>query len=467
MNRLLVVITNRKKLSICLFAILFIILSALIISNLNFSKANLTTDHAQAATVLSPENVNKQLRGILSSIVPSDNKILFENSNRGIEESNNLTNLTNVSLIDILKKGKNLAYNFVYSNEEYLRPIYSSTWKQGYYQGWLYLPRKIISARHSLFTYRGGSSEAFDIEGELGFYPNISIDNQNYVNLLIYNFDLQNVIQHENQIVISGIPAKRGVQIISLKNDDVAIQMNDKEEISVYLCTPNGYEIDYQNIKFTKASDEVKDFGTVEETYSDIYSSTEELDLQNALLIKELSYYISDSSKPIFFQHNGSYQTSDVLNTNIDLEDATKYSSEIKHNILYNDQKFIRPVFHPQWKQHYEREWCYIPRKMYINMKELFVLPSDKEIANDLCGELGFFKECPVIKSSQVGLLINNFTVSKISLYENNILVEGAPSRAGIQIVSIAKTNLTKYKEYSVRLVTKDLCELDIDVYKN
>jgi len=466
MNRFLVIITNRQKLSICLFAILFIILSAFLISKLDFPKA-IEVDNSKVKTVLSPENENKQLKDILSSIVPSGNGILFENGNREVRNSNISSDFANVSPSEILKRGKSLAYIFVYSDEEYLRPIYSNTWKQAYYQGWLYLPKKIISARHSLFTYLGGAGKTFDIEGELGFYPNISIDNQNYINFLIYNFDLQNIIQSENQIVISGTPVKKGVQIISIKLDDVTIQTNEAEQILVQLCTPTGFEIDYQNVKFAKEPDGKIDYGAVEETFSGYYSDVKDVNTQNILLKKELTHYISDSSKPVFFQYNGGYQTSNVLNTNIDLDEAVKYSSNIKYNILYDNQKYIRPIFHPQWKEHYDREWCYIPRKMYINMKKLFVLQSDKDVANDLCGELGFFEEYPSIKENQVGLLINNFSVSNVSLFEDNILVAGTPSRTGIQVVSIEKTNLTNYNEYAVRLVTKDLCELDIDVIKN
>ncbi len=474
MNRF-IIITNKRKLMICLIAVLFIILSAFILTKLDFPQA-VKTDTSKTYTVMSPEGENQQLKDILSCIIPSDNNILFENSNRDVVAANNISDSTNVPPSEILKKGKNLSYFFIYSDEEYLRPIYSYTWKQAYYQGWLYLPRKIVSARHSLFTYSGDTSKVFDIEGELGFYPNISIDNQNYINFLIYNFDLQNVIQHENQIVITGTPVKKGVQIISIKIDDVTTQMNEAEQITVQLCTPSGFEIDYQNIKLAKMPDGKEDFGAVKETFSvtnnDIsglneINSIHDINAQNSLLRKELTHYISDSSRSIFFQHNGSYQTSNVLNTNIDLEDATKCSSNIKYNVCYNNPKYIRPVFHPQWKENYDREWCYIPRKMYINMRKLFVLPSDKEVAYDLCGELGFFDEYKTINKDQVGLLINNFLVSNISLFEDNILVTGTPSRNGIQVVSITKTNLTKYKEYAVRLVTKDLCEFDIDVIKN
>lgn len=466
MNRFIVVITNRKNLVICLSAILFIIISAFIFAKLDFTKV-VETDSSKVKTVLSPANENKLLKEILSSIVPSDNNILFENNNREIGTPNNSLSINTSSPAEVLNKGRTLAYIFAYSDEEYLRPIYSNTWKQSYYQGWLYLPKKIISARHRLFAYVGGAGNIFNIEGELGFYPNISIDNKNYLNLLIYNFDLQNVIQHENQIVVTGTPVKKGVQIISIKMDDVTIHGDEDGKLLVQLCTPNGFEIDFQNVRFATNLEEHEDYGPVEESYSDSSNDISEVNKENLLLRKELTHYISDSSKPIYFQHNGSYQTSNVLNTNIDLDDAIDFSSDIKYTMLYNNHKYLTPVFHPEWKEHYDREWCYIPRKMYINMKRLFVLSSDKDVANDLCGELGFFEKNIVTEDNRVNLLINNFNVTNIKTFEENIIVIGTPSRTGIQVVSIQKNNLTKYREYAVRLVTNDFCELDVDAIKN
>jgi hypothetical protein len=465
MNRF-VLITSRQKLILCLTAVLFIVLSAFFISIFDFTKASEKTTSKVNASI-SPEKENKQLKDILSNIVPSDNNILFENNFREISDTDTSSYSDNISPAEIILKGKVLPYIFAYSDEDYLRPIYSSTWKQGYNEGWLYLPRKVISARHCLFAYTGESVKIFDLEGELGFYPNISIDNQNYLNLLIYNFDLNNIYQLSNQIIISGTPVKKGVQIISIRLDDIAAQTAQSDFLSIQLCTPSGYEIDYQNIRLSNNSDNTVDYGNVEETGSESNSNTKEVSKQNILLRQELSYYISDSAKPIYFQHNGSYQTSDVLDTNLDLAEAINCSVNTKYKLLYNNQDYKSPVFHPQWKEHYDREWCYIPRKMYLNMKKLFVLPSDKDVSNDLCGELGFFGKYADVGKNQAGFLITNFSVSNISIFEDNIFLTGTPSRDGLQIVSITKTNLTEYPEYAVRLVTKDSCELDVDVLKN
>lgn len=467
----LVIITNRQKLLICLAALLFIILSAFFIAQLNFPKA-VNADVPRINKAISSENENQQLKDILSSILPADNKILYEDGSRAVIINKPAGKKIEQTPSEIISRGKNLSYLFVFSDEEYLRPIYTNLWKQSFYQGWLYLPRKVVSAKHSLFTYSGGAGKVFDIEGQLGFYPNITIDNQNYFNFLIYNFVVDNVSQLGNQIAISGKPAKKGVQIISIKIEDVSALINENGNITVYLCTPSGYEIDYQDIPFSKESNRIEDFGPVQESYTESsYNETDisslEISQQNVILKKELAYFVSDSAKPIYFQPNGTYQTADTLNASPDLEEAIKNQKAIKFSLLYNNKKYVSPIYHPQWKVHYDRDWCYIPRKMYLNMKRVYALSPDKEIASDLLGELGFFEKFSGVAKDQTGIVVKNFVVKSAGIYEDSILLEGTPARIGMQIIGIDKKNLAGSKEYAVRLVTSDACEIDTDVLKN
>lgn len=465
MNRL-ILITNKQKLLICIAAILFVFIAAVFVTTLNFQKV-VETSLSDTETKLAIEEENRKLKDLLSTIVPASNEILFESNNRAVGKKYISDKETSILASEVISKGKNLEYIEVYSDENYLRPIYSTSWKQAYFRGWLYLPRKIIYSRHNLFTYEGDAGNIFDIEGELGFDPNISIDNHNYINFLIYNFDLQNVTQLENQIVIYGTPMKKGVQIISIKSDDVSLITKDSDSVSVKLCTPSGYEIDYQNLKLTATPNKEEEYGPVDETFFESENSELDISTENKLLKQQLTHFISGSSEEIYFQQNGSYQTSNVLYSNIDIDEAVQLSSAIKYNMTFNDKEYILPIYHPQWKEHYDREWCYIPRKMYLNMKKIFVIPTNKELANDLYGELGFFDKCPEIKENQVGIFVNNFSVQSVRIYEDNVLVSGVPSRTGVQIITVGKENLTKHKEYAVRLITKDLCEFDVDVIKN
>ncbi len=467
----LVIITNKQKLIICLGAIAFIIFSAFFIAGLDFPK-NIEANSSQVSRVMSPENENQHLKDILSSILPAENNILYESTTRGIVDSKTVEKEQS-SVAEIIEKGKNLGYLFIYSDDEYLRPIYTNLWKQSFYQGWLYLPSKIIAARHSLFTYTGGAGKVFDIEGQLGFYPNITIDNQNYLNFLIYNLDIDNVTQLDNKIAISGKPVKKGVQIISIKLEDVRANINENGNISVYLCTPGGNELDYQTLPFSKDSNRIEDYGPVHESYTESsYNETDlssmEIGQQNALLKKELTNFVSDSTKPIYFIPNGTYETAESLNNLIDLEDALNNLKAVNFSYIYNNKKYVSPVFHPQWKEHYnDRGWCYIPRKMYLNMKKVYSLPSDREVASDLLGELGYFGKFPGVDKTKLGIAVQNFNVQSVGFNENNIIVKGTPSRTGLQIIEIDNNQLNASTEYVVRLVTPDACEIDNDVIKN
>ncbi len=466
----LVIITNKQKLIICLAALLFIFISAAIIAQLDFPKA-VKTEAPSIKNVMSPENENQHLKDILSSILPADNTILYENFSRDMEKNKLPVKAFDKTVADVISKGKTLSYLFVYSDEEYLRPIYTNLWKQSFYQGWLYLPRKVIAARHSLFTYTGGAGKVFDIEGQLGFYPNVSLDNQNYFNFLIYNFDLENVLQLGNNIAITGKPTKKGVQIISVKLEEVSALINETGNITVHLCTPKGYEIDYQNILFSKDSNRIEDFGPVQESYTESsYNETDlsslEITQQNTILKKELSYFVSDSSKPIYFQPTGTYQTVNTLSGIPDLDVALNNAKEIKFSTLYNNKKYISPVYHPKWKSHHDRDWCYIPRKMYLNMKRVYVLSNDKEVSADLLGELGFFEKFDEIAKDQTGIAVSNFNIKKACIYEDSVLLIGTPTRAGMEIVGIDIKDLKGHNEFAVRLITPDACEIDSDILK-
>ncbi len=466
MNRL-IMITNKQKLIILAISVIFIILSAAGITMLEFPKAAPNDVPVKPQTISGPQSENKRLKEILSSIVPADNKILYEDDFRNTSVAKNPTNITDVKPANILNSGNLLPYNTIYSDEDYQRPIYVNSWRQAYYRGWLYLPRKIIYARHNLFTYTGNLANIFDIEGELGFYPNISIDNENYINFLIYDFDLESASQYSNKIIFSGKPVKKGVQIIAVKKDDINKYGDNYNNISVQLCTPAGYELDYQNVVLGNNAKATEDYGTDDDTMLTYSENNFDLSKQNTQLRRELTHYISDSSKEIFFQQNGGYQTSDVLDKNIDLEEALNSSKPVAHKFLYNNLKYKSPVYHPAWKKNYDIEWCYVPRKIYLNMKEIFVLPSDSDVVNDLYGELGFFEKSPAISKKNTGFFIRNFSVDSVHLFENNIIVTGTPCRKGVQILSIPKTRLPQKTDIAVRLVTKDLCEIDADVLKN
>ena len=470
MINFIIVKIKKRILVICSTILLALLIATLIMTQVGNSPPTKASVLSQSViSTLSPELENQRLKDLLSNIIPNSNNILFEDGMRNVGNPNS-SDTASVSTLEALKNGKQLNFNIIYSNEDYLRPIYDVSWKDAYFRGWLYLPKKIISSRHTLFTYVGGASNIFDIEGELGFYPNISIDNINKINFLVYNFDVNKITLLNQQVVLSGMTRKRGVELITLNIDDIP-PTPENSKLLVQLCTPNGYEIDYQNVEYSKLAQQPEDYGLAIDSPTEVIPAKEsqpvDLKKENELLSQELTHYISNSSKPLYFQFNGSFQTSNILNSTIDLEDALKNALPIDYDIIYNNKTYKTPVFHPEWREHYDRDWCYIPRKMYINMKRVFVLPEDADVAYDLCGELGFFQSYPKIEKDKIAILVNNFNVTKVETYEDNVLMQGTPSRTGMQVVVIPKSKLIKGTEYAVRLVTSDECEIDVDVIKN
>ncbi|WP_242856048.1 hypothetical protein [Ruminiclostridium josui] len=349
MNRL-IMITNKQKLLILAISLIFIILSAALVSMLEFPKTSINDTPIKSQNLSDSQRENKRLKEILSSIVPKANKILYEDDFRKASDSKNLAGAADVKPANIQNSGDSLSYNTIYSDDEYLRPIYVNSWKQAYYRGWLYLPRKVIYARHNLFAYTGNATDILDIEGELGFHPNISISNENYLNFLIYNFDLENAVKQDNRIVFLGKPLKKGVQIVAIKKEDISNYEN-YNNIIVQLCTPAGYELDYQNVVLSNNGNIIEDYGIDDDTVLTYSKNNQDLTKQNIQLRQELTHYISDSSQEIYFQQTGSYQTSDVLYSNIDIEDSFNSSKLLSHKLLYNNLKYKSPVYHPDWKK--------------------------------------------------------------------------------------------------------------------
>ena len=92
---------------------------------------------------------------------------------------------------DAVKNGTDIAFQILHDDTGYRRVIYSPDWKDAYFRGWLYLPNKIIQARHSLFIYSTGASANYDLAGELAFEQGVPMDNHRNINFLVFDFKVQ------------------------------------------------------------------------------------------------------------------------------------------------------------------------------------------------------------------------------------------------------------------------------------
>ena len=143
-----------------------------------------------------------------------------------------------------------------------MRPKYSPQWKDFYFRGWLYLPEKISSASHRVFVFGGGASQIFDTTGELAFNEDVNFDYHRNINILCYQFDVKNVKLFNNQLMLTGIPSRKGAQVISITQDDLLGNNELTKSLLIQLATPDSYEIDYIYsgvIKYSNLQDLIKE----------------------------------------------------------------------------------------------------------------------------------------------------------------------------------------------------------------
>mgnify|MGYP000963955350 FL=1 len=84
--------------------------------------------------------------------------------------------------------------------------------------------------------------------GNLGFYDVYQPINDDEVGFLVYNLTAQKVIQLNDQIIIIGIPARTGVEIISLNQGCIPCD----KDYAIQLVTPDSCEIDYLSLPFSE-----------------------------------------------------------------------------------------------------------------------------------------------------------------------------------------------------------------------
>lgn len=277
---------------------------------------------------------------------------------------------------------------------------------------------------------------------------------------------------YKNQIALVGKPTRTGAQVISIIQDELLSKDINKKDFLFQLSTPNGYEIDFiylQAIKYEyfKKLIEKSSVNSIIPN-SNENKTLEQLKEKNILLKKELSNYIPLEDK-VFITQQKCRISSEIIITNqmLDLKTVKDKGKEIKFNTKYYNNEYTRPIYNPSWKEHSEKGWAYVPRKICEAMHNLFVIPKDAEKQQDFFGSLGFHETYGEIKKDEIGLLVYNFTPKKIITLNNQLLITGVPSRTGARIISFDENNLIKNKDYIIQLVTPDNLEIDFEVIRN
>lgn len=456
-----------KKIIIC-FSIITMI--SITINTCGFNSVrviSLQSDEEKGKLIM--ENYN--LKNTLENILPEEGKQIFEEENRGYYNEN--IKIETFPLRKVINNGVYVGFKKIYNNPQYSRPIYISEWRDFWFRNWAYLPQKLSEASHKIFIYPIGASSAFDFTGSLGFYEQVSYDAHRYINILIYNFDVEHIKEYNNQIALIGKPKRKGAEVISILQDSLLSKDEKEKEFIFQLCTKGGYLIDYiyggvinyQYLKGLIEKNSVSSRLPQEEDYIDIENdnkSLNELITENLQLNKELSYYTPLEESLLITEDSCKSISNSIEIKDNYIKEASDKGEKINFTIKYNNSGYKRPIYDPVWKENYQLGWAYMPTKLCQYMHNLFIIPKDKEKEKNFMGSLGFSEKYKRLKKDELGLLLYNFNIKKIVKFEDRMILVGIPCKRGASIISIKDKDLTKGMNYIFQMMTPDNEEIDM-----
>jgi hypothetical protein len=470
MKRIFIVTINKKVLvylTLCLLIGTVIILSSTSIVHLRHSQV---FNNSTADDILEIEKENSKLQNLVSSLLPSEQKTIYEDGHRNIFMNAGITpppSFPASPLSKVIANGVDTKFKILNNDPEYLRPTYDPEWKGFYFRGWLYLPHKNIEAHHRIFAFSLGASANFDIFGSLGYslksISSAPIDNHHNINFLIYGFEVKNVRVFQNQVALIGEPKFAGAQVVSIVQNELLPQGVDTKDFLFQLSTPQGYEVDFLNLNIIRYEYLMKQIEehSVHPSFADETQnkSLEKLLKENAALKKELTFFIPLQDKLISQQVCQGSSNNVVESFNIVA--IIQQGKKISYDFNYKNAQYMRPLYSPSWKENYKRKWAYIPEQIESNMHRLHLIPQSQAAQYDFFGSLAFHEKYRPIQSGYHGLLVYNFNISQVILYKNQLLLIGVPSRTGAEIVSINPLYMKGYESYFARLITPDNYQLD------
>ncbi|WP_431809645.1 hypothetical protein [Brevibacillus agri] len=145
---------------------------------------------------------------------------------------------------DILRNGTRIPHQLIVDKPKYSRPAYEDHWHSKFGR-WIYLPTRVHYALHRLFAqYDIGLSNWYDFEQQLGISIPMRQDKQSLdLYIVAFQTKITEVYTKGNQIVVTGLPKKHGVQVITVKTGQLR-PANPEENLLIQLVTPDGYELD-------------------------------------------------------------------------------------------------------------------------------------------------------------------------------------------------------------------------------
>jgi hypothetical protein len=166
------------------------------------------------------------------------------------------------SASSIILEGTHVPFKVIYEDLAWVRPDYQPYWhsKQG---RWSKMPDRIHSAYHHFFVTPGTANlweEAIYDSGIAELKRSISLPvydekPEDTIAVIAIKHKIEDVILLNNQVILLGTPARTGIQVLTINRYDLinsvsgeVIANNSSQDYLFQLVTPDGYEVDYNNV---------------------------------------------------------------------------------------------------------------------------------------------------------------------------------------------------------------------------
>lgn len=167
-------------------------------------------------------------------------------------------------------------------------------------------------------------------------------------------------------------------------------------------------------------------------------------DILNAILPVEKEHMIY----PNPYRSDEAYRA--VFNTQT-IGEIIANGENIPFEMLYHDQEYIRPIYDPEWKTFYFRNWLYLPTKLEQARHQLFILYGGVSNLFDMMGHLGLQFEKQDISidyHKNIHFLVYNFDVKQVKMKHHQIVLLGEPVRKGLQVIAVDVAAILADKDY-------------------
>lgn len=165
-------------------------------------------------------------------------------------------------VLSVMFEGTMIPFETVYHDNAWVRPDYEPYWHSKNGQ-WSNLPDRIHTSYHRLFVTPGTESLWNETVHECGIaefadkihLPGNKDKPEDTIAVVAVQHEITDVVVLNNQVVLIGTPSRTGLQVLAIHEQDLIQSVsgelqahNDSQEYLFHMVTPDGYELDYNNV---------------------------------------------------------------------------------------------------------------------------------------------------------------------------------------------------------------------------